>query len=231
MFIAGLQKLSLVDYPSKMCCTVFTYGCNLRCPFCHNGSLVVPGERPDGISEDEFFSFLKKRSGVLDAVCVSGGEPLLQNDIELFIRKIRALNYSVKLDTNGCFPEKLAQLISEGLVDYIAMDIKNSPELYPETVGIQGFDISPVIMSISLIMNSGLPYEFRTTVTGELHGERSFAGIAGLINGAEHYYLQRYRDSGDVINPVFSEPTPDDMRRYAASVAPFVSSVALRGVD
>lgn len=169
MTINGLQKLTLLDYPGKVACTIFFAGCNFRCPFCHNASLVLAPAEAEQISEETVLAFLKKRQGVLDGVCITGGEPLLQPELPAFIEKIRALGYAVKLDTNGYFPARLQQLIDAGLVDYIAMDVKNAPEKYPQTVGISPFDLSPVLKSMEILRTCGMPFEFRTTVVHGLH--------------------------------------------------------------
>ena len=150
MLIKGFQKLTLLDYPGKTACTVFTGGCNYRCPFCHNAGLVTKLDT-EIISEGEVLSHLKKRQGILDGVAISGGEPLLQGDIEEFLQKIKELGYSIKLDTNGSFPDKLKSIIDKGLCDYVAMDIKNSKERYNETIGIDNFDISLMEKSVESI--------------------------------------------------------------------------------
>ncbi len=225
-----MQKLTLLDYPGKVACTVFTAGCNFRCPFCHNASLVLrPAEQQ--LEEADFFSYLQKRRGVLDGVCVSGGEPLLQPELERFLERIRALGLSVKLDTNGSDPERLASLIARGLVDYVAMDIKNAPARYAQTVGIPGFDPAPVLQSAALLLRGSLPYEFRTTVVRGLHRREDFPAIADLIAGAQQYFLQGFVDSGDLILSGFSAFTAAEMADFAALVREKVPAVQLRGVD
>ena len=179
MIISGFQKLTLLDFPGPTACTVFTCGCNMRCPFCHNTPLVL-GTAEEHYSEDEIFSFLKKRQGLLDGVAITGGEPLLQKDIIAFIKKIKELGYAVKLDTNGSFPERLQEIISEGLVDYIAMDIKNCKEKYSLTAGAD-IDFALIEKSTELIKNSGIPHEFRTTVVRELHTEEDIISIARFL--------------------------------------------------
>lgn len=232
MKIAGLQKLTLLDYPGRLACTVFLEGCNLRCPFCHNASLVLPervGETEE-ITEQELFAFLAKRKGVLQGVCVTGGEPLLWPEIETFIEQIRAMGYAVKLDTNGCFPDRLARLISRGLVDYVAMDIKNAPKRYPETVGIADFDVTPVKQSVGLLMQGAVPYEFRTTVVDELHTEEDFRQIGRWLAGAERYFLQGFVDSGDLVSEGLHAAPKEKMERFAALLRPSIPAAALRGV-
>lgn len=199
MLICGLQRLSLLDYPEKLAATIFTGGCNLRCPFCHNASLVTRVSEVESIPEAEVLSFLKKRIGILDGVCITGGEPLLQSDIESFISEIRNLGFLIKLDTNGFYPEKLASLIDRGLLDYVAMDIKNSPEKYPVTVGIPNFDSKPVFESAKLLMCGSIPYEFRTTLVREFHTNEDIEKIGRIVKGAEYYYLQNFEDSGDIV--------------------------------
>lgn len=199
MLILGLQKTTLVDFPRKVACTIFTGGCNLRCPFCHNSSLVLADKFPSSISEDEIFAFLKKRKGILDGVCITGGEPLIQPDIAKFISKIKDMGYLVKLDTNGCYPNKLKELVNQNLIDYVAMDIKNSPKRYAETVGIKDFDITPILDSVEFLLKGTVPFEFRTTIVKEFHDENSIIDIAKWIKGAPHYYLQDFVDSGDLL--------------------------------
>lgn len=199
MLIAGLQKLTLLDYPGKTACTLFTPGCNFRCPFCHN-ALLVTHKVEDFISEDEFFSFLSKRKGILDGVCITGGEPTLQKELPKFIKKVKAMGFLVKLDTNGAKPETLKKILDEGCVDYVAMDIKASPERYAEAVGIEGFDTGSVLESISLLEKSTIAHEFRTTVTDELHKEEDFQKILALFSETTPYFLQQFKDSGALID-------------------------------
>jgi len=196
MLLAGFQKMTLIDYPGKIATTVFTVGCDFRCPFCHNPELVVPSAETLAEArgkDSEFFSFLATRQGKLDGVCITGGEPTLQKDILPFMRKIREMGFSVKLDSNGSNPDILSEAFREGLVDYVAMDIKNGPDRYAETVGVS-VDIVKIRESIRLIMESGLRYEFRTTVVPGIHTEEDFEGIAELIDGAKEYYIQEFRD-------------------------------------
>ena len=200
MHIAGLQKLTLLDYPGHTACTVFTAGCNLRCPFCHNASLVLDGRDGGGeISEGEFFSFLEKRRGMLEGVCVTGGEPTLSSDLETFLARIRDMGYAVKLDTNGMLPDRLERIIDAGLVDYVAMDIKNSRESYARTAGIPGLDISRIERSAELLMSGRVPFEFRTTVVRELHSDEDIISIGKWLKGDERFFLQCFKDSGDLI--------------------------------
>ena len=229
MQIKGLQKTTLLDFPDRVACTVFTGGCNFRCPFCHNASLVLTPSVVENIPEETFFSFLGKRKGILDGVCITGGEPLLQKDIVPFIKRIRNEGYTVKLDTNGSFPEKLKTIVSENLVDYIAIDIKNSEEKYAMTAGING-NCKEVFESIDFIMSCGVDYEFRTTVVKELHTIQDIENIAKRINGAKRYFLQSFKDSGDLIDPEFSAHTEVQMRKMLDVASPYVEICRLRGI-
>ena len=230
MRIQGLQKLTLLDFPGKVACTVFTAGCNLRCPFCHNASLVVDIPKEVAITEEEFFAFLEKRRGVMDGVCVSGGEPLLQPGIEEFIKKIKEMGYAVKLDTNGTFPEKLQTLVEKGLVDYVAMDIKNSREAYSITSGVEPLDIVPVEKSVSYLKEGHVPYEFRTTVVRNFHTEEEFERIGAWLLGASKYYLQNFVDSGDLINGKIRGYEEEEMKEFLKVVQKYVPNACLRGI-
>lgn len=230
MKIFGLQKLTLLDYPGKVACTVFTGGCNLRCPFCHNASLVIDQKDNKSIPEDDFFTFLAKRRGVLDGVCVTGGEPLLQPDLEAFLRRIRETGYLIKLDTNGCFPKQLKELVAQGLIDYVAMDIKSSPEHYAKAVGMSEIDFCSIRESIDFLLADSVDYEFRTTVVKGLHDTIILRETAQLINGAKRYYLQKFVDSGELIGSGMSAFSDDDMKLFLDVVSPYVKTAALRGV-
>ena len=231
--ISGLQKLTLLDYPGRVACTVFTGGCNFRCPFCHNAPLVLP-ERLEGDENgaETVLAFLKKRQGILDGVAITGGEPLLHKDIDVFLRQVKALGYAVKLDTNGSFPERLMALVEEGLVDRVAVDIKNSPALYAKTVGVPGFDLAPVERTKNYLLSGAVEYEFRTTVVKGLHTRESLLEAARWIEGAREYYLQQFKDSGDVIAiEGLSAFTGEEMHALAEAVRPIVPTVRVRGVD
>ena len=230
MVIQGLQKLTLLDYPGKVACTIFTAGCNFRCPFCHNASLVIDTYKNQEIPEEELFSFLKKRTGVLDGVCVTGGEPLIQQGIEDLLMNIKELGYAVKLDTNGSFPDKLRRLVEQGLVDYVAMDIKNSQESYGKTIGIEEYDIENVNRSVQYLLRGNVPYEFRTTVVQELHRRSDFESIGRWIEGAQHYYLQQFVDSGDIIQPGLHGYNKDIMNQALEIVRKRVPTAELRGL-
>ena len=200
MTIMGLQKLTLLDFPGKIACTVFTGGCNFRCPFCHNASLVIPSKLGAAMPTEEFFAFLEKRRGILQGVCVSGGEPTLMFDLEEFISRIKSMGFLVKLDTNGSRPEILKALVGKRLVDYVAMDIKNSPDMYPKTVGVTGFDVSPILESVEYLMSGAVDFEFRTTLVSGHHTEREMHLIGAWLKEAPRYYLQNFVDSGDLIS-------------------------------
>lgn len=234
MLISGLQKLTLLDYPGKVACTLFTSGCNFRCPFCHNASLVLPelaGQCDGAISEDELLLFLRKRQGVLDGVAVTGGEPLLHKELPALLEKIRALGFMIKLDTNGSFPERLMDVVSAGLVDRVAMDIKNAPELYAKTVGLDTLDLGAIERSKDFLLLGKIDYEFRTTVVRGLHTRESIAGAASWIAGAKEYYLQQFKDSGQLITAAgLGEYDEKEMRSLAEAAAQYVPSVQLRGV-
>ncbi len=228
MRIAGLQKLTLLDFPGHMACIVFTHGCNFRCPFCHNAALVV---EDDGAEYDEetFFAFLEKRKGVLDGVVITGGEPLMAEGIEDFIRRIKSMGLKVKLDTNGSFPGRLSALLKDNLLDYIAMDIKALPEKYETAVGVP-VKVENVLKSVELIKNCSVPHEFRTTVVKGLHTEEDIVGIAATLSG-EPYFLQGFVDSGALIGDgceAFSADEMHKMHKKAVAVSPLCQ---LRGIE
>ncbi len=229
MIIKGLQKTTLLDFPTKVACTVFTPGCNFRCPFCHNASLVMTPNANETISEEEFFSYITKRCGILDGVAITGGEPLLIPDIKEFIKKIRRLGFLVKLDTNGSFPEKLEELLDEGLVDYVAMDIKNSKEKYATTAGLEDYP-EDIDKSIDIIMKKAPDYEFRTTVVRELHTRKDIEEIAARLTGAKHYYLQCYVDSGDILGVGYSAYDDGEMLELAEAAKSILPCTILRGI-
>lgn len=231
MKLAGLQKLTLLDFPGHVACTVFTAGCNLRCPFCHNSELVLPERKPALMDVEDFFSFLQKRQGILEGVCVTGGEPLLQQDIADFLRRIKELGFATKLDTNGCFPTLLRSLVEEGLVDFVAMDIKNSPARYGETVGIPNFDLAPVKESVDFLLSGAVDYELRTTVAAQFHNEDSFRDIARWISGAKRYALQEFKDSGDILTSGLSPCSEAQMQAFLSILKPLVPGAFLRGTE
>jgi anaerobic ribonucleoside-triphosphate reductase activating protein len=226
----GLQKLTLLDYPGNMACTVFTGGCNFRCPFCHNRSLVFLNENDSEISTEDIFDFLKTRNKVLDGVCITGGEPLLHKGIRDFIIRVRNLGLKVKLDTNGSNYEMLKQLIDEGLVDYVAMDIKNSPEKYALTIGLENCDLSEIEKSKDLLLEGKVEYEFRTTVVKQFHEVSDFIKIGEWIRGAKHYYLQNFEDQGTCIRDGLGEVGQDILEQMKETVSAYVEHVDIRGI-
>ena len=231
MMIQGLQKLTLLDYPGKVACTLFTAGCNFRCPFCHNASLVTHIHKENNIPEGEIFDFLEKRRRVLDGVCISGGEPLLWPDIEEFIEKIKNMGYLVKLDTNGSNNLLLKRLAEKELLDYVAMDIKNAPNKYGMTIGIEGFHLENVLQSVDFLLSGAVPYEFRTTVVREFHKREDFEAIGRWIKGADQYFLQGFQDSGDLIQPGLRGYTKEILEQALEIVRRDVPNARLRGVE
>jgi len=232
MLISGLQKMTLLDFPGNVACTVFTGGCNFRCPFCHNSSLVLPERLGEEYSIEKILRFLEGRKGLLDGVAITGGEPLLHADIGDFLRKVRAMGYRIKLDTNGSFPDRLKELVEEGLTDYVAMDIKNSPELYPRTAGLKNMDMAAVERSKDFLLEGHVPFEFRTTVVKGLHTEESLIAAARWIEGTKAYYLQQYKDSGDIIDSEgLGAFTDDEMRSLLSAVRTVIPGAELRGVS
>ncbi|MBQ9926701.1 MAG: anaerobic ribonucleoside-triphosphate reductase activating protein [Lachnospiraceae bacterium] len=205
MLLVGLNKTTLLDYPGRVAATIFTGGCNFRCPFCHNGDLVLRPSAQNTYSEEEVLSFLRKRKNVLKGVCISGGEPTLQEDLPDFIRKIRKIGYDVKLDTNGYRPEVLEHFLQDGLIDYVAMDIKNCKEKYGLTVGVDGFALRNIEESVNILLRADIPYEFRTTVVKELHGFEDIVKISEWIAGCQRYFLQQYRESEQEIRGIQAE--------------------------
>ena len=232
MKVTGIQKLTLLDYPGVVACTVFTAGCNFRCPFCHNAMLVLPEQIDDEcLTDDEVFGFLKKRRGVLDGVAVTGGEPLLHADMPEFLARVKELGYKIKLDTNGSNPELLSEIVKNKLVDRVAMDIKNAPEEYARTIGLKSFDIAPVERSKEMLLRGDIDYEFRTTVVKGIHTKESLIGAAKWIEGAKEYYLQQFKDSGNLILPDgLSAYDENQMHALADAVRDYVPTVEVRGV-
>ena len=229
MDIHGLQKLTLLDFPGHVACTVFLTGCDFRCPFCHNGGLVLGGMTPL-MDDAALLDFLKKRQGLLDGVAVTGGEPLLRPDLPRLLERIKALGYAVKLDTNGSHPAALRALTADGLVDYVAMDVKNSPAAYAATVGVPELDLTPVAESAAFLLSGAVDYEFRTTAVAEFHTDASFAAIAQWIAGAKRYYIQCFTDRDAVLQAGLHAPTKEQLEHWADIVRPLVPSVELRGV-
>lgn len=231
MQIHGLNKTTLLDYPEHVAATIFLGRCNFRCPFCQNGDLVLRPESQPVIVREEVMNFLRKRQGILTGVCITGGEPTLEDGLEDFIREIKALGYLVKLDTNGYRPEIIRRLLKENLLDYIAMDIKNCMERYAETAGVVQIDGERIRESIALIMNSQIAYEFRTTVARELHGEAELVAIGKEIAGAGAYFLQSYQESERVLAPGFHAYNKAELEKMAECIRPYVANVQLRGIE
>jgi len=230
MVFGGIQKLTLLDYPEKTACTVFTVGCNFRCLFCQNSSLIDPSGSIERIDESDILSYLETRRGLLDGVCISGGEPLMQDDLDVLIDKIREMGFLVKLDTNGSYPDKLEKLLFTGRLDYVAMDIKNSQEKYSSTIGIHGYDISPIKKSINLLQTSTIPYEFRTTVVSGLHTGEDLLSIAQWISGARKYYLQVFTDSDGVVQSGLLSYSDTEMRQFLSDIKEIQPNTELRGI-
>ena len=229
MLFAGLQKLTLLDYPGHVACTLFTQGCNLRCPYCHNASLLDACRAPENpILAEDVLAFLYKRRGTLDGVCITGGEPLMHDEIREFIQHVRAMGFLVKLDTNGCYPDKLRHLIDDGMIDMVAMDIKNCPAHYGKTVGVPSLDVTPVRESVALLKENKIVYEFRTTVADELHTIDDMAAIGEWIQGNAPYYLQPYRESDSVLHKGLHAPSKEKLSSFIDVLSPFVS-VFVRG--
>lgn len=230
MKFSGFQKLTLLDYPGFVACTLFTAGCNFRCPFCHNAALVTNIDNSFVYTEKQILDYLSKRKGVLDGVCITGGEPLMHNELPLFIKSVKSLGFRVKLDTNGSFPERLETIIDSGLIDYVAMDIKNCKEKYQQTADCDEADIAKVEKSISLLINSDIDYEFRTTVVKQFHTPEDIERAALWIKGAKKYFLQNFVDSGDVIGTglcAHDAKTLDVMQKKAQDIIP---NVQIRGI-
>ena len=230
MNIHGLQKMTLLDFPGRVACTVFLGGCDFRCPFCHNFELIDGTAQPV-MTDEDLFAFLRKRQSLLDGVAITGGEPCLHPGLPELLRQIRALGFATKLDTNGYHPAMLQSLLEEGLVDYVAMDIKNSPAKYAQTCGLASLDLAPVYESISLLMNSGIEYEFRTTVDAEFHETADFDEIGAMIAGAKHYFLQCFTDRDSVPFGNLSAPSKEDLERYADTARKYVADTQIRGVS
>lgn len=231
MRICGLNKTTLLDYPGKVAATVFLGGCNFRCPFCQNGGLVLHPEQQPEFSRQEVLNFLKKRSGILEGVCITGGEPTISSGLPLFLREIRETGLCIKLDTNGSRPDAIRALIKEHLVDKIAMDIKAAPDNYPTLCGLSHPDLENIRESVSLLMNGDIDYEFRTTVVRELHSERDFISIKKWLSGAKAFYLQAYRESTDVLQPGFSSYSLKELEHFRDILRETISLVEIRGID
>ncbi len=239
MKVLGLQKLTLLDFPGRVAAIVFTGGCNFRCPFCQNSSLVLAPQTVPQISDEEFRQFLKKRQGLLDGICVTGGEPTLHADLPEFLASIKSAGYLVKLDTNGTNPAMLASLLDDKLLDYVAMDIKAGPEHYAQVCGLEDLSsdavtslLADVRRSVELLKNSGIEYEFRTTVVKGLHTAEDFQDIALWLSGCRAYFLQAFRDCPEVLlaNHPFSSFGEEEMKEFLAIVQKEIPQASLRGL-
>ena len=235
MKIAGLQKMTLLDYPGKVACTVFLPGCNYRCPFCHNSGLLETA--PEAITAKELLVFLEKRQGLLDGVCITGGEPTLQKDLPQFLEDIKALGYPVKLDTNGSNPTMLGQLLEQGLVDYVAMDVKNCPARYGETVGIADMPLDKTEQSLRLLLSGRIDYELRTTCVAEFHNVPEIramgAWVEGLVPGVKPptWYLQCFVDRDSVLQSGLHSHNREKMEEMRKALEPHGKIVSCRGLD
>lgn len=231
MKICGLNKTTLLDYPGRVACTIFLGSCNFRCPFCQNSGLVVhPGQQPE-IAQEEILDFLKKRKGILDGVCISGGEPTLSEDLPDFLQKIKRLGYEIKLDTNGSRPYTVKSLVKDGLIDMAAMDIKACPDNYRSLTGLLYPDMDSIFETVRFLMTGSIDYEFRTTVVKELHSEKDFREIGQWLKGAKAYYLQAYRDSEEVLQPGFSSYSLEELERFRSILQETIDLVEIRGIN
>lgn len=242
MKIYGFQKTTLLDYPEHIAATVFTGGCNFRCPFCQNGSLALEPESQPLIPVETVLAHLRKRRGILEGVCITGGEPTLEGDLREFLLRCRELGYLVKLDTNGYRPRVLGRFLREGILDYVAMDIKASPANYGRATGCPNCDMERIGESIRMLRAGGIPYEFRTTVVKGIHTVEEFEEIGRWLAGSQAYYLQAYRDSGDIlgakqqvqgtaISGQMEAFTKEEMEQMAVLAGKYMDKVALRGVE
>lgn len=230
MQIHGFNKTTLLDYPRHLAATIFLGGCNMRCPFCHNAALVTDPNSQPSIASSEVIAYLEKRRGILEGVCVTGGEPTLYPDLPDFIKQIKALGLKVKLDTNGTNPSMLKYLVEEKLIDYVAMDIKNSPEKYAVSSGVAGLSLQPILESVAYLLTEPVEYEFRTTIVKELHTEQDMSSIGQWLQGAKAYYLQAFKDSDDIIIPGYSSHSKETLEHFVQILKAYITQVSLRGV-
>ena len=230
MQIHGFQKLTLLDYPGHIAATIFLAGCNMRCPFCHNASLVTKVISENAIPEETVLSTLYSRKHILEGVCITGGEPTLYSELPTLIEEIKSMGLKVKLDTNGTNPAMLKHLAKENLIDYVAMDIKNSKEKYALTTGIPGLSLDKIYESVEFLLTSSIAYEFRTTLVNEFHTIEDIVSIGKWINGAAAYYLQSYKDSSDMIQTGLNPHTTDTLIEFSNLLKPYITNVFLRGV-
>lgn len=231
MEIFGLEKLSLVDYDGFVAATVFTARCNFKCGFCHNSALVLDYNNLSKIPEDEVLAYLAKRKGILEGLCITGGEPTLNPDLPEFVKKVKNIGYSVKVDTNGTNPEMVQLLVKEKLADYFAIDIKNDREHYAEIIGFKTFDTSKVEKTVEFLLSGKVGYEFRTTLIAEYHKAENMKAIAEWIKGANKYCLQKFKSGDNCISQGLSPVETEKAKEFAEIVRPFVKTVNLRGYD
>lgn len=229
MEIKGITNTTLNDYPGVAAATIFTGGCDFCCPYCHNRSLVVHAEKLPSMDTASVIEYLAQRRTAIEGVCITGGEPLQQTDLAAFIYELKEIGYKVKMDTNGYDPTHLSHLLKENLLDMISMDIKNTLAKYPKTAGCPGFEPNRIRLSVDLIRESGIPYEFRTTVVRELHSDRDMEEIGQWLQGAEAYYIQPYVNSEDVIMPVFSAYSKEKMQAFVRMLKNYIPNTGLRG--
>lgn len=231
MKICGLNKTTLLDYPGKVAATIFLGGCNFRCPFCHNSGLVLHVQDQTELPEDEVLGFLRKRQGILDGVCITGGEPTLHPELGDFLRRIKELSYDIKLDTNGSRYNVVKTLVEDRLVDKIAMDIKACPDNYGMLTGMQHSDMDAIHRTADFLLEGNIDYEFRTTVVRELHTEKDFRDISQWLKGAKAYYLQAYKDSDEVLQPGFSSYSLKELEYFRTILLETIPLVGIRGID
>ena len=231
MRICGLNKTTLLDYPGKVAASIFTGGCNFRCPFCQNSSLVLSPDQEPELSQEEILNFLKKRQGILDGVCITGGEPTLHKELFDFLKKIKELQYSIKLDTNGSNPAVVKELVKEGLIDKVAMDIKACPENYPNLCGLSQVNLKSIENTVEFLMTGEIDYEFRTTAVKELHTKQDFIEIGQWLKGAKAYFLQAYRDSEEVLQPGYSSFSVEELKEFREILLETIPLTEIRGID
>lgn len=228
--IHGFNKLTLLDYPGRLAATIFLGSCNFRCPFCHNAGLVLAPEQEPVIAVDEVLRVLKKRKGILDGVCVTGGEPTLDPGLTELLVQIKELGYPIKLDTNGTRPALVKELVRQELVDYVAMDIKNRPEKYGETAGVKVPDLESILQMVEYLKSGVVDYEFRTTIVKELHKKEDIEVIGRWLSGSRRYFLQNYKESEQVIRPVFGSYSREQLENFQQMLLKYIPQVEIRGI-
>ncbi len=229
MAFVGIDKLSLLDYEDKVSVVLFSQLCNMRCPFCHNGGIILGTQPVEELNFDEVLAFLKSRKGLIDAVVFTGGEPTMEKDLKVKIKAVRELGFLIKLDTNGTNPEIVENLLDEGLVDYVAMDIKNCPNLYAETCGLKFINVENIKKSISIIMSKAPDYEFRTTLVKELHERMDYEAFLNLIKGAKRLFLQKFVDREGCIQKGLHEVSIEEANKLRDYLTSAINEVNLRG--